>query len=90
MTWKRYTPEQIIRKLREAELLISHGMTAIKLMAERDSGVEAMADDDRMMGIFTERDYAGCLLLEGRSGETEIGIGCDRYGAVGSQLRDLP
>ena len=56
MTWKRYTPEQIIRKLREAELLISPGMTAIKLMAERDFGVWAVADDDRMMDILTERD----------------------------------
>ena len=28
MSQKRYTPEQIIRKLREAEVLISEGMTA--------------------------------------------------------------
>ncbi len=28
MSQRRYTPEQIIRKLREAEVLISEGMTA--------------------------------------------------------------
>ncbi len=28
MSRKRYTPEQIIRKLREAEVLISQGLTA--------------------------------------------------------------
>lgn len=68
MTWKRYNPEQIIRKLREAELLISPGMMAIKLLAERDFGAGAVTDDDRMMDILTERDYAGSLLLEGEPG----------------------
>ena len=31
MPRKAYTPEQIIRKLREAEVLIAEGMTAIEL-----------------------------------------------------------
>ena len=37
MSRKRYTPEQIIRKLREAEVLISQGMTAAE--AARQIGV---------------------------------------------------
>ncbi len=37
MSRKRYTPEQIIRMLREAEVLISRGMTAIE--AARQIGV---------------------------------------------------
>ncbi len=37
MTRKRYTPEQIIRKLRDAEVLISHGTTAVN--AARQIGV---------------------------------------------------
>ncbi|MEE9163026.1 MAG: CBS domain-containing protein [Candidatus Neomarinimicrobiota bacterium] len=41
--------------------------SAIKLMAERDFGAVAVVDGDRMMGIFTERDYARKLLLEGKS-----------------------
>ncbi len=56
MTWKRSNPEQIIRKLREAELLTNNGRMAIKLLAERDFGAGAVADDDRMMDILTEKD----------------------------------
>lgn len=37
MARKRYTPEQIIRKLREAEVLISQGMTTLE--AARQIGV---------------------------------------------------
>jgi len=37
MPAKRYTPEQIIRKLREAEVLISQGMTTPE--AARQIGV---------------------------------------------------
>ena len=37
MSRKRYTPEQIIRMLREAEVLISRGMTAAE--ASRQIGV---------------------------------------------------
>lgn len=37
MARKRYTPEQIIRKLREAEVFIAEGMTAVE--AARKIGV---------------------------------------------------
>ena len=40
MARKRYTAEQIIRKLREAEVLISKGMTAAEAIREA-GGVRA-------------------------------------------------
>lgn len=40
---------------------------AIHLMDEKDIGSVAVLDGDRMVGIFTERDYARKLLLMGRS-----------------------
>ena len=42
MALKRYTPEQIIRKLREAEVLIAEGMTAAE--AARKIGVSEQTD----------------------------------------------
>ncbi len=38
---------------------------AIKLMAEHDFGAVAIMDGDELVGIFTERDYARKLLLQG-------------------------
>ncbi len=40
---------------------------AIRLMAEKDIGAVLVFEDDRLVGIFTERDYARKLLLEGLS-----------------------
>ena len=40
---------------------------AISLMEEKDIGAVLVFEDDRLVGIFTERDYARKLLLEGRS-----------------------
>lgn len=40
---------------------------AINLMDEQDTGAVAVLDGDRLVGIFTERDYARKLLLMGRS-----------------------
>ena len=40
MARKRYTPEQIIRKLREAEVFIAEGMTAAE--AARKIGVRTL------------------------------------------------
>ncbi len=38
---------------------------AIKLMAEHDFGAVAVMDDGKLVGIFTERDYARKLILQG-------------------------
>lgn len=40
---------------------------AISLMEEKDIGAVLVFEDDRLVGIFTERDYARKLLLEGKS-----------------------
>lgn len=40
---------------------------AINLMQEKDIGAVLVFEDDRLVGIFTERDYARKLLLEGLS-----------------------
>jgi CBS domain-containing protein len=38
---------------------------AIKLMDEHDFGAVAVMDNESLIGIFTERDYARKLLLQG-------------------------
>lgn len=38
---------------------------AIKLMDEHNFGAVAVMDGDKLIGIFTERDYARKLLLQG-------------------------
>ena len=39
--------------------------SAIKLMDEHDFGAVAVVDGEKLVGIFTERDYARKLLLQG-------------------------
>jgi CBS domain-containing protein len=40
---------------------------ALELMATNDVGSVVVADGDCLLGIFTERDYARKLILQGRS-----------------------
>ena len=40
---------------------------ALELMAKNDVGSVVVADGDCLMGMFTERDYARKLILQGRS-----------------------
>ena len=48
MARKRYTPEQIIRKLREAEVFIAEGMTAAE--AARKIGVRTLYSSPEVHG----------------------------------------
>jgi CBS domain-containing protein len=46
---------------------------AIRLMAANKSGAVLVMDNDRIVGIFSERDYLNKIILEGRtSKETRI------------------
>lgn len=40
---------------------------ALKLMAEQNIGSILVLDGDRLVGIFTERDYARKVVLEGKN-----------------------
>jgi len=46
---------------------------AIELLAEKDIGAVLVMDDDKLIGILSERDYARRLILKGRmSQDTEV------------------
>ncbi len=42
-------------------------LNAIRVLAEKDIGALIVIDDDKPVGIFTERDYARNVYLKGRS-----------------------
>jgi len=43
---------------------------AIKIMAEKAVGSLVVMEDDELLGIITERDYARKVIVKGRSSET--------------------
>ena len=43
---------------------------ALKIMAEANIGCLIVLEGDKYIGIFTERDYARKIVLEGRSSDT--------------------
>ena len=46
---------------------------ALEVMAEKNVGALVVVDDDKLVGIFSERDYARRLALQGkRSRETPV------------------
>ncbi len=46
---------------------------ALKLMAEKEIGALVVIEDDKMVGILSERDYARKIILKGKSSkETSV------------------
>jgi len=45
-------------------------LDAIKLMAEKGIGALVVMQDDRLLGIMSERDYARKVILKGRSSQS--------------------
>ena len=72
---------QTIRQLLEAKgkdiWSISPHVTvfkALRIMAEKDIGALLVIDNQKLVGIFSERDYAQKVILKGKSSkETNIG-----------------
>jgi CBS domain-containing protein len=47
---------------------------ALRVMAEQDIGAVVVMDDNKLIGIFSERDYARKVVLKGRnSTDTRVG-----------------
>jgi CBS domain-containing protein len=44
-------------------------LEALKMMAEKNIGSVVIMDNDRYIGLFTERDYARKVILHGRSSD---------------------
>jgi len=44
-------------------------LDALKYMAERNIGAVLVIDNDELVGIFSERDYARKVILQGRSSQ---------------------
>jgi CBS domain-containing protein len=42
-------------------------LEALRVMAEHDTGAVVVLDGDKLVGIFTERDYARKVVLNGRT-----------------------
>lgn len=64
------TVRQIIESKAHKVLSISPDATvydALKLMAEYDVGALVVMDGDRLVGIFSERDYARKVILHGKA-----------------------
>ncbi len=70
------TVEQVLEGKSHKLLSISPDATvfdALKLMAERDVGALVVLEDEKLIGIFSERDYARKIILHGKSSrETKV------------------
>jgi CBS domain-containing protein len=62
---------------------------ALRVMAEQDIGAVVVMDDNKLIGIFSERDYARKVVLKGRnSTDTRVGdIMTEKVCYVSPELR---
>lgn len=64
------TIRQILEKKGHEIAAVGPGETvyrALQMLAEHDIGALLVVDGERLLGIFSERDYARKVILEGRS-----------------------
>jgi len=64
------TVRQLLAEKRGQVATVAPGQTvieALKLMAEQNIGSILVLEGDRLVGIFTERDYARKVVLEGKN-----------------------
>lgn len=64
------TVSQILQVKGNKVVTVDVGMTvydAIKVMADNNIGAVAVTDDGKLAGIFSERDYARKVILQGKA-----------------------
>ena len=69
------TVEQMLEGKGQRLLSVAPGATvyeALKLMAEHEVGALVVLDGDRLVGIFSERDYARKVILFGKSSKETL------------------
>ena len=67
------TVKQVLRQKGSGYWGVTPRMTAyeaLELMAEKDIGALPVIDEGRLVGIFSERDYARKVILRGKSSKT--------------------
>jgi CBS domain-containing protein len=67
------TVQQILKEKRAGTLTIGPRATvyqALELMADKDIGALPVVDGDKLVGMFSERDYARKVVLHGRASKT--------------------
>ena len=64
------TVQQLLESKRHSVISVTSSSTvldALKVMAEKEIGAVVVIDDDHLAGIFSERDYARKVVLQGKS-----------------------
>jgi len=67
------TVSQILREKGDSAWSVSPDTKvydALKLMADKNIGALLVSDGERLVGIFSERDYARKVILKGKSSKT--------------------
>lgn len=69
------TVKQLLEGKRHKLITVSPGQTvfeALKKMAENDVGALLVLDGEKLVGVFSERDYARKIILHGKSSRDTV------------------